>query len=77
MALTTSRAPASLRHIIEMFTLTPKYRVEARIEAHNALNTVIWDNPDVNVSNANFGKVTRKRVDGTGREVQVGLRFVF
>lgn len=40
-------------------------------------SSVIWDNPDVNVSNANFGKVTRKRVDGTGREVQVGLRFVF
>ena len=63
--------------LTKMFTLTPKYRVEARIEAYNALNTVIWDNPDVNVSNANFGKVTRKRIDGTGREVQIGLRFIF
>jgi len=25
----------------------------------------------------NFGKVTRKRVDGYGREIQIGLRFVF
>jgi len=31
----------------------------------------------VNVSNANFGKVTRKRIDGTGREVQIGVRFIF
>ena len=63
--------------LTKMFSITPKYRVEARIEAYNALNTIVWDNPDVNVSNANFGKVTRKRVDGTGREIQVGLRFVF
>jgi hypothetical protein len=63
--------------LTKMFTLTPKYRVEARIEAYNALNAIVWDNPDVNVSSANFGKVTRKRIDGTGREVQIGLRFIF
>ena len=33
--------------------------------------------PDTNISSANFGKVTRKRIDGTGREIQVGVRFVF
>jgi len=63
--------------LTKMVTLTPKFRVEARIEAYNAFNNIVWDNPDVNVSNANFGKVTRKRIDGTGREVQVGLRLVF
>ena len=25
----------------------------------------------------NFGKVTRKRTDSLGREIQIGLRFVF
>ena len=45
-------------------------------DGHDAFNTIVWDNPDVNVSSANFGKVTRKRTD-TGREVQIGLRFVF
>jgi hypothetical protein len=61
----------------KMFTLTSVYRLEARLEVYNAFNNVVWDNPELNVSNANFGKVTRKRVDGTGREVQIGLRFVF
>lgn len=56
---------------------TSKYRLEARLEAYNVFNGVIWDMPDTNISSPNFGKVTRKRIDGTGREVQVGLRFVF
>ena len=40
-------------------------------------NNIVWDIPDPNISSANFGKVTRKRIDGTGREIQFGLRFVF
>jgi hypothetical protein len=63
--------------LTKMFALTPKYRVEARLEAYNAFNNIVWDNPELNVSSPNFGKVTRKRVDGTGREVQIGLRFIF
>ena len=63
--------------LTKMFTLNPKYRVEARIEAYNAFNNIVWDNPELNVSSPNFGKVTRKRIDGTGREVQIGLRFIF
>jgi outer membrane receptor protein involved in Fe transport len=59
------------------FKFTSRYRLEARIEAYNVFNGIVWDQPDVNVSSANFGKVTRKRIDGTGREVQIGLRFVF
>jgi hypothetical protein len=59
------------------FQLTGKYRIEARVEAYNLFNHVIWDNPDTNLSSANFGKVTRKRTDGAGREIQVGFRFVF
>jgi hypothetical protein len=31
----------------------------------------------VNLASANFGKVTRKRIDGQGREIQIGVRFVF
>jgi hypothetical protein len=63
--------------LTKMFTLTSKYRVEARIEAYNAFNNIVWENPEMNVSSPNFGKVTRKRIDGTGREVQIGLRFIF
>jgi hypothetical protein len=63
--------------LTKMFSVTAKYRLEARIEAYNAFNTIIWDTPTLDLSNANFGKVTRKRVDGNGREIQVGLRFIF
>jgi hypothetical protein len=63
--------------LTKMFRFGPRYRLEARIEAYNAFNEIIWDNPDLNISSANFGKVTRKRVDGNGREIQVGLRFIF
>ena len=58
-------------------TCTSRYRLEARLEAYNAFNSVVWDKPDPNISSANFGKVTRKRLDGTGREIQIGMRFVF
>jgi hypothetical protein len=54
-----------------------RYRVEARLEAYNALNHIVWDQPDTTFGSANFGKVTRKRVDSYGREIQVGLRLVF
>jgi hypothetical protein len=59
------------------FNLTSKYRIEARVEAYNAFNNIIWDNPDVDLASATFGKVTRKRIDGAGREIQIGARFVF
>ena len=54
-----------------------RYRLEARIEAYNAFNHIVWDQPDIAFGSANFGKVTRKRIDSLGREIQVGLRFVF
>jgi hypothetical protein len=59
------------------FQFSSKYRLEARIEAYNVFNIINWDQPEVNLSSANFGKVTRKRVDSQGREIQLGVRFVF
>ena len=63
--------------LTKMFRLNGNNRIEARFEAYNAFNQIIWDNPDLTLASANFGKVTRKRVDGNGREIQVGLRFIF
>jgi hypothetical protein len=63
--------------LTKMFRVGPGYKIEARIEAYNAFNQILWDNPDLSLASANFGKVTRKRTDGNGRELQVGLRFVF
>jgi hypothetical protein len=54
-----------------------RYRLEARVEAYNAFNHTVWDQPDVTFGSPNFGRVTRKRTDSLGREIQVGLRFVF
>ena len=59
--------------LTKMFNVTEKKRVEA----YNAFNSITWDLPDLGISSANFGKVTRKRSDGQGREIQLGLRFVF
>lgn len=42
-----------------------------------AFNAITWDIPELNIFSANFDKVTRKRADGSGREIQAGLRFVF
>ena len=58
------------------FPLGP-YRLEARVETYNAFNHIVWDQPDTTFGSANFGKVTRKRTDSYGREIQIGLRFVF
>jgi hypothetical protein len=63
--------------LTKAFKLPNQNRIEARIEAYNVFNNITWDVPDLNISSANFGKVTRKRVDGTGREMQIGVRFVF
>jgi hypothetical protein len=63
--------------LTKMFNIAESKRIEARIETYNAFNHTTWDVPDLTISSANFGKVTRKRTDGTGREIQLGLRFVF
>ncbi len=51
-------------------------RLEARIEAQNALKNIIWDKLELALSNANFGKVTGKRAAWSGCEIQVGLCFL-
>lgn len=63
--------------LTKSFNFGSKYRLQARIEAYNVFNMIVWDQPEVNLSSANFGKVTRKRIDSNGREIQVGVRFVF
>jgi len=63
--------------LTKSFRLGSRYRMEARIEAYNAFNTMVWDNPDLNLASSNFGKVTRKRTDAQGREIQIGVRFAF
>jgi hypothetical protein len=63
--------------LTKMFNFTSKYRLEARIEAYNAFNNLVRADPDLTLASATFGKVTRKNAAYFGREVQVGLRFIF
>jgi len=60
------------------FRITERFRLEGRLEAYNAFNHINWDNPGVDFNTpSTFGRVTRKRTEYTGRELQYGLRFVF
>jgi len=59
------------------FRMGSKYRMEVRAEAYNLFNEIIWEDPDLAIASANFGKVTRKRLESLGREMQIGLRFSF
>jgi hypothetical protein len=63
--------------LTKSFRLNSRYRVETRVEAYNAFNTMVWDNPELNLASPNFGKLTRKRTDAQGREIQIGVRFAF
>jgi hypothetical protein len=63
--------------LTKVFSLGGRYRLEARFEAYNVFDQILWDNPDLTITSSNFGKVTRKRVDGNGREIQIGIRFMF
>ncbi|MGE3840839.1 MAG: carboxypeptidase regulatory-like domain-containing protein [Vicinamibacterales bacterium] len=62
--------------LTKMFPVGNK-NLEARIEAYNALNHIAWALPNTTFGSGTFGKVTTKRTDISGREIQVGLRFVF
>lgn len=59
------------------FKIREGMKIEARLEVYNLTNTVNWDNPNTTFGNVNFGKVTAKRAQYVGREVQYGVRFVF
>jgi hypothetical protein len=61
----------------KQFPIGSRYRIEARLETYNTLNHISWAQPNTIFGNANFGKVTTKRNDISGREIQLGVRFVF
>jgi hypothetical protein len=48
-----------------------------RVETYNAFNQLNWDNPIVDFTNANFGKVISKRPGYIGREIQYGFKLSF
>lgn len=63
------------------FSITERFKLEARMEAYNVFNRVQRANPITDFTSANFGKIATapsgKLVAYNGREIQYGLRFVF
>ena len=65
---------------VNMFGVRPQ-TVQLRIEAYNVLNTVNLANPNTNVANANFGRVTALRTAGGdlpgSRVIQLAAKLLF
>ena len=60
--------------LVRQFTMPRSHRLEARIEAFNALNWFRWGNPTTNLSNANFGRILTA---GDPRIMQFALKYQF
>ncbi|HKC89531.1 MAG TPA: hypothetical protein VKG02_26345, partial [Blastocatellia bacterium] len=67
-----SQLDASLARTVKF---TERMGLEFRMDMINALNTVQWDNPNTDVTNSNFGRVTTQW--NTPRWIQFQLRLVF
>jgi hypothetical protein len=50
-------------------------QLELRAEAFNLFNHINDGNPNVDITNANYGKITG--MQGRSRQLQFGLRFVY
>ena len=56
------------------FSLGPATRLQVRAEAFNVLNWKNYNNPQTNMNNADFGRITGA---GRARVFQFGARFTF
>ncbi len=56
------------------FTIGQTARVQIRLDAFNALNTVNFNNPNTTVNSATFGRITGAAAARTG---QAGVKFTF
>ena len=47
------------------------------MEAYNLLNSMRWNNPDLSVTSATFGRVFQQRPGFYGRQLQYSLRLIW
>jgi hypothetical protein len=50
-------------------------QLELRMEAFNVFNHINDGNPNVDITNANYGRITG--MNGRARQIQFGLRLVY
>jgi hypothetical protein len=60
------------------FLSAPPRPVDAVVlSAYNVTNTLMRQDPDLNVQSSTFGQALRQSNFLTGRQVEIGLKFVF
>jgi hypothetical protein len=62
-------------NFLRKFRVTETKDFEFRLDLINAFNHVLWDNPNTDIGNSNFGSVTTQW--NTPRFIQFQLRFLF
>jgi hypothetical protein len=62
-------------NLLRRFPVTESKALEFRLDLINAFNHVLWDNPNNDINNTNFGRVTTQW--NTPRWIQFQLRFTF
>jgi hypothetical protein len=62
-------------NIIRRFQVKEKKSIEFRVDLINALNHVLWDNPNTDINSTNFGRVTTQW--NTPRWIEGQFRFTF
>jgi hypothetical protein len=63
--------------VSKVFPIRERYKMEFRLEAYNATNSLMWANPNLAVGNALFGRSTQQAQGNRGREIQYTLRLQF
>jgi len=62
-------------NLLRRFSVTEKKALEFRVDLINALNHVLWDNPNTDINSSNFGRVTTQW--NTPRWIEFQLRLTF
>ena len=60
--------------VFRNFNIKERFKLQFRGEAFQAINTAQWNNPNTDITSANFGKITGA---GGNRTIQLGAKLLF